>query len=647
MLISPDAPIVIVGSGPVGDRLLRELIRRAPDVPLVVYDYEPWDPYDRTNLVGVLTGELAWARLDNLPPIPKESRIIRHRTLVVAIDPGKRIVTDLHGHQQRYCTLVLATGSEVHIPEIPGTHLRGISVFRHKSDVTELLQRCDDHHRIAVLGGGILGLELAGALRGAGAWVCVVQSERLMARQLDAKASSMVLEYVRALGIQIVLDRVKEIQGNQRVSSVRTFGGEVIDCDTAVLATGVRPAVELALEARLRVGRGVTVNDRMQTSDACIYALGECAEHRGRVYGLVAPGFEQASVAAENILGGKARYKGSVTATSLKGFDLPVVSVNRMEVAPSAHTSIVYETADPRTYRKLVIHRGKLLEAIAVGEFLEAWRVQEAASQRRRLWPWQLRRFRATGRLWRPSSMPSVRDWPAHVTVCNCRGITRGILSQAVQAGYGTLESLQEVTGAGTGCGSCKPLLAQCIGNEAPLQPIFGEKTLMGACGLAVFLVLLFSLSPPLAPAESVRGWWRPEVLWLDSLWKQISGYSLLALSLVALTLSLRKRWQPFSFASFASWRVLHGLVGVLTLGLLFVHTGFHLGRSPLNILLMTCFLGLSLFGAIAGGMAVAEGRSLSPTIRNWRARWVWYHTLLFWPLPILLTFHILAFYYF
>ncbi len=649
MLISPDLPIVIVGSGPVGDCVVKELLRRAPDAPTVVFNNEPWEPYDRINLVGVLTGQLTWADLDlhKACPLPAGSHVTVHHDLIVAIDRDARTVTDQHGRRHPYSILVLATGSQANRPNMPGIHLQGIYTLRHRGDVEQLAARHKESRRIAVVGGGVLGLEIARGLHSDRTKVCIFQDGRLMARQVDEKASAMVLDHVRELGIEAVLDRPKEILGEDAVTGIRTYSEEIVECDTVVLAIGVQPIVDLALRAGLRVGRGIKVNDRMQTSDPFIYAVGECMEHRGGVYGLVGPGFEQATVAVQNILGGKAAYQGTVMLTRLKRVDLPVLNVSRLEVNPPAYEEVTYERAHDRIYRKMLLHRGRVMGAMAIGEWPDIWRVQEATRRKRWLWPWQRRRFLTTGSPWPERSTPSVRAWPAQAAVCICKGITCGTLSQAVQMGHVTVEALQEHTGAGTGCGSCKPLLAQFVGQEAAAEPVAGEKMLIGACCAALFLVLAISLLSPIAPVDSVQGRWHPEVLWLDGFWKQVSGYSLLALSLVALTLSLHKRWQRFSFASFGRWRVLHGLVGVLTLGLLFVHTGLHLGRSPLNILLMTCFLGLNLFGAIAGGMAVAEGRSLSPTIRNWRARWVWYHTLLFWLVPILLIFHILAVYYF
>jgi NAD(P)H-nitrite reductase large subunit len=259
----------------------------------------------------------------------------------------------------------------------------------------------------------------------------------------------MVLEQVHALGIPVILDRAKEILGKDTVTGLRTYSGEVLECNIIVLATGVQPMVELAVRAGLRVGRGIKVNDRMQTSDPAIYAVGECAEHRGRVYGLVGPGYEQATVAAQNIVGNQATYEGSVVVTLLKGIDLPAVTISRMEVDLPSPKEVIYKQAKDKVYRKLMLHRGRLIGIQAIGDWPELWRVQAAVRRKQWLGPWQRQRFRTTGSLWPERSLPPVSEWPAQATVCNCKGITRGNLSEAVQAGSGTVKALQEQTGAG------------------------------------------------------------------------------------------------------------------------------------------------------------------------------------------------------
>lgn len=584
---------MIVGGGPVSSRLLRELLQRALALPVVTYDCEPWDPYDRVQLGSVLSGELGWADLDNTFLLPEERQVVRRHALITAIDRESRTVTDLHRQQQAYSILVLVTGSYTNVPSFPGAHLKGIYTLHDKSDLKRLLNRRKDSRRIVVMGGGVLGLETACALQSDSTTVYILQNDRLMKQQLDQRASAILLDHLRAFGIQVILDRAKEILGADTVTGIRTYSGELVECDAIVLATGVQPGAKLALKAGLKVGRGIKVNDQMQTSDPCIYAVGDCAEHRGRVYGLALPGFEQAKVGAENILGGQASYLGSMAVTKLKGMTLPVFQVGRLDINPPAYEELVYERREGNIYRKLLLHRGRLMGALAVGECPDVWRVQDTARRGRR------QRFRTTGSLWPQRGTPPVAEWPVQATVCNCQGITRGILTQAMAAGYTTVEALQRHTGAGTDCGACKPLLAQLVGQAVTAQSVQGEKTLLGVCGAALLLALAIGVLPPLLPAASVQGGWHLETLWLDNVWKQVSGYSLLVLSLLALTLSLRKRWPRFALGSFVNWRLLHGVLGVLTLGLLVAHTGLHLGRNPLNFSLTACFLGL-IFG---GGM--------------------------------------------
>jgi nitrite reductase (NADH) large subunit len=284
---------VIVGGGPVSSRLLRELLQRAPALPVVTYDCEPWGPYDRVELGSVLSGELGWADLDNTFLLPEEHHVVRRHALITAIDRENRTVTDLHRQQQAYSTLVLVTGSYTNVPSFPGAHLKGIYTLHDKSDLKRLLNRRKDSRRIVVMGGGVLGVETACALQTDSTTVYILQNDRLMKQQLDQRASAILLDRLRAFGIQVILDRAKEILGGDTVTGIRTYSGELVECDAIVLATGVQPGAKLALKAGLKVGRGIKVNDQMQTSDPCIYAVGDCAEHRGRVYGLALQGLSR------------------------------------------------------------------------------------------------------------------------------------------------------------------------------------------------------------------------------------------------------------------------------------------------------------------------------------------------------------------
>jgi NAD(P)H-nitrite reductase large subunit len=273
----------------------------------------------------VLSGELGWADLDNTFLLPEERQAARRHALITAIDRENRTVTDLHRQQQAYSILVLVTGSYTNVPSFPGAHLKGIYALHDKSDLKRLLNRRKDSCRIVVMGGGgVLGLEIDCALQSDSTTVYILQNDRLMKQQLDQRASAILLDHLRALGFEVILDRAKEILGADTVTGIRTYSGELVECDAIVLATGVQPGVKLALKAGLKVGRGIKVNDQMQISDPCIYAVGDCAEHRGRVSGLVLPGFERAKVAAENILGGQASYLGSMA--------FPVFHIGRLDI---------------------------------------------------------------------------------------------------------------------------------------------------------------------------------------------------------------------------------------------------------------------------------------------------------------------------
>ncbi len=441
------------------------------------------------------------------------------------------------------------------------------------------------------------------------------------------------------------------VDGDHAVSGVRFYSGHTIECDTVVVAAGIRPNIELARAAWLSVGRGVRVNDHLQTSDPDIYAVGECVEHRGRVYGLVAPGLEQAAVAAHRIHGGRSRYRGSSAAARLKVVGCPVFSVGQIDTdTPVTGQSVLtYERRIDGVYRKLVLHKNRLVGALGIGEWPEASRVQEAVGRRRRVYAWQRRRFYHCGRLWRQPDAQRVAQWPAGATVCNCTGVTRGTLSGAVRAGCATVEALAAQTGASTVCGSCQPLLADLLGRPAPAAPATPAKAapaLLGVSLAAAVLALLVSLMPPVPVSPTVQQVWHPEVLWTDGTWKQVSGYSLLTLSLVALLLSLRKRWPRFNLGAFARWRTVHAVLGASVLLVLFAHTGLRLGAN-LNFALMTVFLGLALAGAAAGAVTALEARVGGVLARRLRSWSNWVHLLLFWPLPVLLGFHIVSVYYF
>jgi len=640
-------PVVIIGSGPVGMRMAQELCRRNPGTPVVLYGEEASEPYNRVRLSSFLIGETSWQALTRDSVLPIAANIeTRYGCRVTAIDRDHHCVRDATGFVQPYSKLVLATGSRPYIPDIPGIKLPGVYTFRDVNDAHRLLARRVRSRRTVVLGGGLLGLEAARAMQRFNTEVCVVEHySRLMMRQLDSAAADDLLSHVKKLGVEVVLgDGMKRVLGDARLTGIQMRDERVIECDTLIVATGILPNTELALGAGLPIGRGIRVNDSMQTADPDIYAVGECAEHRKRVYGIVAPGLEQATVAAHVIAGGRSRYSGSTVATRLKVVDFPVFSMGPVTEEETPDFARTWTYRDESNYRKLVTHRGRLIGAIAVGECPDLSRLQEAATRQRNVWPWQLWRFVRTGSLWPEEELGSVVAWPAATAVCNCTGVTRGELGRAMSEGCCTVEALAARTGASTVCGSCRPLLTELAGASGPATPVRGWKTLLGAGGLALPVALLLLLiAVPYAATVQVP--WQWDMLWRENFWKQVSGYTVLTLAVLLTVMSLRKRIRRFTLGDFPLWRVAHAVLGALTLAGLAVHTGGRLG-SNLNFMLMSAFLGVVALGAVAGGVIALEHRLGAGAVRL-RRTWLWSHILIAWPIPVLLAFHVLKSYYF
>lgn len=649
--LDDEAPVVVVGAGPVGVRFAQALHQRCPHRRLVVYGNEPWQPYNRVQLSAFLAGKTDWAALTQGLALPEGPLVeARLHCAVVEIDRAGRRVLDAQGRWQPYSDLVLATGSRARVPDIPGIGQANCFVFRDLSDTQRLFARRTRSQRTVVLGGGLLGLEAARAMQRLNTEVWVIEhGPRLMANQLDDEGAALLMAQVRGAGIHVLTDaRVKAVHGHGRVEGVALRGGERIDCDTVIIAAGIQPNLDLALDCGLPVGRGIRVDDSMRTADEHIFAVGECAEHRGQVYGIVAPGLEQAAVAVHSVSGGHAHYEGSMVATRLKVLDLPVFSMGDLglsEGAPETR-SHVHRGGAEATHRRISLQRGRLVGALAVGACPEMSRLQEAVRARRRLMPWQLWRFRRTGSLWPAQEATSVVHWPATAIVCNCNAVTRDDLGKAIQAGCKSVADLAACTRASTVCGSCKPLLAELVGHSGPAEPVRGWKVLAAVAALAFLFAAAVLLLPGLPYAASVQDGFRLDVLWRDSLYKQVSGFSVLGLSLLGLVLSLRKRLARIRWGGFDVWRIAHVVLGLAALGTLYVHTGGRLGHQ-LDGALMLAFTGLVLVGGVGAAVIAFEHRLAPRVVRRWREQSVWLHILLFWPVPVLLGLHVLKSYYF
>lgn len=641
--------IVIIGSGPVGIQCLNELVKRQPDLSIKIFGDEPWEPYNRVRLTSLLSGQSKAEELYNFNAPESDNIQFFWNNRIQSIDSDHQTVTDSTGNVHHYASLVLALGSVPREPNIPGKALNNVFTLRNLDDVQQLMGRQVRSRSTLVIGAGLLGLEAAKAMSRFNTEVhCIEHSTRLMFYQLDDPASAKLEKHMDEQGINIHTNqRVVRINGHEKVESVSLGNGEELTCDTIIISTGIVPVIDIAEAANIQTRKGIKVNNYLQTNVPNIYAIGECAEHNEHVYGLVGPGYEQAAILAENLTGGQAEYHGSTTTSQLKVLDYPVLSMGRVDDDVRWDESFVYEDPENSIYRKLVIQRGYLKGVVATGEWSERNRLQEAVEKQRLIWPWQRQRFRQTGLVWAESDQAdSVLDWPANATVCNCTGVTRGTLSQAMQKGADTPEKLCQQTGASSVCGSCRPLLQELTQSNTPPPKVeWHLPLLIGSLLVALASFILFFF-PAFPYSDSVKASFPLDQLWQNNLIKQITGYSLIGMSVLVLLLSLRKRIKAFNVGKFATWRFLHVLIGSFVLLTVFLHTGFHMGDN-LNFWLMFFFSSLMAVGAIASAAIANEHllpRQLSKSLRKFS---IWSHILLFWPIPALLTFHIIKSYYY
>lgn len=647
------APVVVVGTGPVGVRFVQLLHTRDPAQPIVVYGREPWQPYDRVQLSSFLQGHTDWAALTRGLELPESPLVdVRLHTEVRAIEREARCVRDAAGRLQPYSTLVLALGSRAHVPDLPGIGQAGVFVFRDLADAQALQARRTRSVHTVVLGGGLLGLEAARAMQRLRTRVTVIEhAPRLMARQLDDVTAAALAQRLRELGIEVLTGRaIKALHGQGRVTGVELRDGESIPCDTVVVATGIVPNIDLARAAQLPVGRGIRVDDRMATADAHVLAIGECAEHRGVVHGLVAPGLEQAGVAVQTTLGGTATYSGTVAPTRLKVAGVPVTAAGQVDA--ERHVGplrLVHHRAEGRVLT-VALSGGRLVGMAAVGELPQTARLQSGVLAHQRLAFWQLWRLRRRGHPWPGSDGDGVAGWPADVRVCQCQGVTRGTLGEAIASGCRDVAALGAATRAGTVCGSCKPLLAELLadaGAGAALPPAPWWRGLGLATGAAALLAALLLTMPGIAywlSVQSVPAWHR---LWTDPDLKQWTGYGVLGFAAVGLVLSLRKRVRRLESAGgFDAWRLVHVLLGLVALATLAAHTGARLG-ARLDMALVLVFLGLAVVGALSAAVTAWQHRLPPRQVLRWRRGADWAHVLLVWPLPVLLGLHVLKAYWF
>lgn len=477
--------LVVVGNGMAGIRTLEELLKLAPGMyDITVFGAEPYPNYNRILLSPVLAGEQDFDDIV-LNPLSwyADNGITLHLgKQVTRIDRARRRVLAADGTEAAYDRLLLATGSLPFILPIPGKDLKGVIGYRDIDDTRTMIEAAKVKRRAVVIGGGLLGLEAANGLMLRGMEVTVVHMAGwLLERQLDPVAGAMLQASLEARGLQFRLDTsTSAIVGNEagEVAAVRFSNGDEIPADLVVMAAGIRPNTALAQEAGIHCNRGIVVNDSLQTYDPRVYAVGECASHRGVAYGLVAPLFEQARVCANHLATfGIGIYRGSTVSTKLKVTGIDLFSAGDFMGGDSAE-EIVLSDPGAGLYRKLVIRGDRLVGACLYGDTSDgAWYFKQikdgtAIGERRDTL--------AFGELAMGESGTAGQDRAAAMAdadeVCGCNGVCKGTIVKAVrEQGLFTVDEVKKHTKAASSCGSCTGLVEQilmnCLGSNFQETP--------------------------------------------------------------------------------------------------------------------------------------------------------------------------------
>jgi nitrite reductase (NADH) large subunit len=486
---------VVVGNGMAGARLVEDVLRcgGAASFDIAMFGAEPRGNYNRILLSSVLAGAHDPRDILIHPLEWYETNQVRLHAGVPAtrIDREARAVHGEGGVLEPYDKLVFATGSAPFVPPLDGltgadgSPKSGIFVFRTLDDCAAISRRARYATRAAVIGGGLLGLEAARGLLNLGPEVHVVHlMPHLMETQLDAVAAEVLTGVLRSTGMVVHLAKhTRAILGDRAVEALAFEDGTTLDCDMVVIAAGIRPNVALARDAGLTVNRGIVVGDDLACpGDPAVFAVGECAEHRGRVYGLVGPLWEQTEVLADRLSGRRpdAAYAGSAVSTKLKvaGVELSVMGEKDARVGDEL---VTYAEPARGVYRKLVIREGRLAGAILVGEAATGPSLRQIFE--------------------RESELPETRSdllfpgagygtargadgLPEDAQICHCNGVSKGRLLEAIEAGCASVAELGEATRAGTGCGSCQPQILEILagvvtgGPVAPLPLAEGSRNL-------------------------------------------------------------------------------------------------------------------------------------------------------------------------
>jgi nitrite reductase (NADH) large subunit len=475
--------LVVIGNGMAGIRTIEELLKMSPDeFEITVFGAEPQPNYNRILLSPVLSGEMAFQdTILNHWGWYRQNHITLHAGKTVArIDRMRCTVETDDGIVAPYDRLLIATGSNPILLPVPGVDLPGVVGYRSIADVENMLGMAGMGSRAVVIGGGLLGLEAANGLAMRGMDVSVVHlCDWPMERQLDKVGGGLLKEALEKRGLKFYLSRQTEaILGEHAVTGVRFRDGEEIPADLVVMSAGIRPSIALAKSAGIHCERGIVVSDTMQTYDPKIYAVGECVQHRGQTYGLVAPLFEQARVAANHLARyGGMRYEGSAVSTKLKVTGIDLFSAGDFNPGPEDEELLLQDAARG-VYKKLVLRDNKLRGAVMYGDTLDGpWYFQmmregtDVSGMREHILFGQMH-VGDSGH----GGASGVANMPDSAEICGCNGVCKGdIVKAIVEKKLFTLEEVRAHTKASASCGSCTGLveavLSHTLGGDYSAKP--------------------------------------------------------------------------------------------------------------------------------------------------------------------------------
>jgi nitrite reductase (NADH) large subunit len=467
--------LVVIGNGMAGARTVEEILARGGDAmfDITMFGDEPTGNYNRILLSNVLNGSyreeeiflnpLDWYKENNINLLAgmRASGLLRR----------VRLVYGENGHAEPYDKLIIATGSRAFLPPMEGTTMPdgsfkpGVFVFRTLDDCRDIAAYAKGKKSAAVIGGGLLGLEAARGLQNFGLEVSVVHlGGHLMPAQLDPSAGEILKNSMEKLGVRVLLKKnTKAILGPDRVLGLRFADDNTLECDMVVISAGIKANWEIAAGSGLTVERGIVVDDQMRcVDDRDIYAVGECAQHRGQMYGLVAPLWEQAKVLAEHITGRNTRaaYHGSKVATKLKVMGVEVASMGLAEPEYPQDEVIQFSDAKRGTYKKLIVREGRLVGGILLGDISKAAYLMQSFDRNT---PLPEERLGLLFDLGDPPKQVTFEEMSAGTQICNCNGVSKGAIVVCVKTGKRNAKAVMDRTRAGMGCGSCKAMVTEIV----------------------------------------------------------------------------------------------------------------------------------------------------------------------------------------